>query len=62
MKTTRQLLNETAGFYTKILMSMMGVDNRDVEDTFTRKDVEDAHSVARRLSREGRKFVEGREE
>ena len=59
MKTTRQLINETAETYTKLLMFIMGSSDAEVDATLDRDAIEHIHGVARRVLYEGQKLVGG---
>lgn len=57
MKTTRQLINETAETYTKLLVFITGSSDEEIDATLDRDALEHIHGVAKRVLREGQEGV-----
>jgi hypothetical protein len=57
MKTTRQLINETAGTYTKLLMFVTGSSDVEIDATLDRDELEHIHGVAKRVLHEGQELA-----
>ncbi len=55
--TTRQLINETAETYTKLLMFIMRFSDEHIDDTLDRDALKHIHGVAKRVLFEGQKNV-----
>ncbi len=56
--TTRQLINETAETYTKLLMFIMRFSDEHIDDTLDRDALEHIHGVAKRVLFEGQQSVD----
>jgi hypothetical protein len=56
--TTRQLINETAETYTKLLMFIMGSSDEEIDADLDREALEHINIVAKRVLREGQEVVQ----
>jgi hypothetical protein len=59
MKTTRQLINETALTYAKLLMFVRGSSDAEIDGMLDRDELEHIHGVAGRVLAEGQAKVRG---
>ena len=57
MKTTRQLINETAETYTKLLMLIMRSSDTEIDATLDRDELWHINEEAKRVLQEGQELV-----